>query len=150
MLPALVALALAAEPLPAPGVAPAGSTPSPRARTVAGKIIGVAPADAQLTLEAADGPLRLSFDRNTMVFLEAHMGTPRDLLPGLPARAALDPGGLAFWIELRPRGVVPTARDGEGGPDAAPPAPAASLAPPTAAARPAADPAAAEGGPGSR
>jgi hypothetical protein len=149
MLPALVALALAAEPIPAPAVAPAGSVPARPARTVAGKISAVVPAESRLTLEAADGPLRLAFDRNTMVFLEARMGTPRDLLPGLPARAAVGPGGLAFWIELRPRGVVPTSRDGEAGPEAAPPA-AASLAPPTAAARPTADPAAAEGGPGSR
>jgi len=150
MLPALVALALVAEPLSAPAAAAAGSTPASRARTVAGKITGVAPAESQLTLEAADGPLRLSFDRNTMVFLEARTGTPRDLVPGLPARAAVGPGGLAYWIELRPRGVIPTARDGEGGPEATPPTPAASLAPPTAVARPSEDPSAAEGGPGSR
>jgi hypothetical protein len=49
-----------------------------------------------------------------MVLLEGRTGTPRDLAAGIPARAALAPGGRAYWIELRPRGVIPTPARGEG------------------------------------
>ena len=110
ILAALAALALAAEPQPLP--APADAAPStaqpPGPRTVAGKIGLVALAESRLTLEASDGTLPLVIDRNTLVFLETQLGTARDLAPGMPARISVAADGRAVWIELRPRGVVPT------------------------------------------
>jgi hypothetical protein len=88
---------------------PASGPPRPDVRTVAGKITAVDVAARALTLAASDGPLRVVFDRNTMVFLESRLGSVRDLAPGTPARVNVSgEENLAAWIELRPRGIAPT------------------------------------------
>jgi hypothetical protein len=76
---------------------------------VAGKITALDVAARELTLAASDGPLRVAFDRNTMVFLESRLGSLRDLAVGAPARVNVSGDeNLAAWIELRPRGIAPT------------------------------------------
>jgi hypothetical protein len=84
--------------------------PRPDVRTVAGKIAAIEPSRRALTLAAADGPLRVELDRNTMVFLESRLGSLRDLAVGVPARVNVSgPSNLASFVELKPRGVAPTA-----------------------------------------
>lgn len=95
------------------------AAPAPGPRTIAGKLTEVAPSGKQIVVEAADGAVRLTLDRNTMVFLEARLGTVRDLAPGTPVRASVGVAGTAFWIELRPKGVMPTDRAGESAPEPA-------------------------------
>jgi hypothetical protein len=83
-------------------------------RTIAGKIAALDAARRELTLAAADGPLRVTLDRNTMVLLESRLGSVRDLAVGVPARVSVSGAeNLAAYVELRPRGVVPTASTGE-------------------------------------
>jgi hypothetical protein len=85
-------------------------------RTVSGKINALSWPDRKIAIDAADGPLTLTFDRNTSVFLENRMGTVRDLSVGTPVRASYNAQGQAFWVEVRPRGVTPTpARRADGG-----------------------------------
>jgi hypothetical protein len=115
----------------APG--PADAPPArPAIRTVAGRITEVALAQARVTLELEDGPLVLSVDRNTMVYRDSRFGTLRDLAAGLPARASVGPSGVAHWIELRPKGVLPT-RAAESAPEPAARAAATAAAGPPAA-----------------
>jgi len=93
-----------------------GGTRHGDVHTVSGKISAVAWGDRTLTIDAADGPVTLGVDRNTSVFLENRMGSLRDLSVGTPVRASFGGDRRAFWIELRPRGVIPSpARRGDGG-----------------------------------
>jgi len=105
----------------APKEEPAAAAPPERTRTVAGKVGEVRLAEGSLSLELRDGSLRLQVDRNTAVFLPGRQGTLRDLAAGEPVRVSLSPKGLANWIEIHPRGVVPTARAGEPAPATPPP-----------------------------
>jgi 2-oxoglutarate dehydrogenase E2 component (dihydrolipoamide succinyltransferase) len=127
MLACVLAAALAAAPAP-----PAAPEPdrAARPRTVTGTLSAVSLPDRSLTLAAAEGPLQLSLDRNTLIFLETRMGTVRDLSAGLTARALVGARGEAYWIEILPMGA------------ASPSAPQAPPAPPPAAApaRPASPP----------
>lgn len=97
--------------------------PPERARTVAGKVGEVRLAEGSLSLDLRDGSLVLRVDRNTAVFLPARQGTLRDLTSGEPVRVSLAPSGLANWIEVHPRGIVPTPRTGELAPPPPPTAP---------------------------
>lgn len=126
----LVAAILAA----APGTAQEAPAPPPRSaiRTLAGKISEVSLAAGRVVLEAADGPVAVAIDRNTMVYLDSRFGTVRDLAVGLPARVSVGAAGPAHWIEIRPKGLVPTPAV------TAPPAPAPA-APAPAAPAPATD-----------
>lgn len=92
--------------------APAEEAPA-RVRTVAGKLGGVSLAEGTALLRLRGGELRLRLDRNTAIYLPGRQGTLLDLVEGEPARAAVGPDGLASWIELHPRGVVPTGETGE-------------------------------------
>jgi hypothetical protein len=95
---------------PGTGVGPTASDP-PRTdvRMVAGKITAVDRTARVLVLAADDGPLRVAFDRNTMVFLQKRLGSLGDLAPGVPARAnVLGPLNLAAWIELTPLDGAPS------------------------------------------
>jgi hypothetical protein len=103
----LVAALLAAAPADAPGASPP-SPARPAIRTLAGKITEVALGEGRVVLEAADGPVAVTVDRNTMVYLETRFGTVRDLAVGLPARISVGETGPAHWIEIRPKGLVPT------------------------------------------
>jgi hypothetical protein len=94
-----------------------GTTPPapPRldVRTVAGKISAIDLPGRTLTLAAADGPLEVSLDRNTMIFLESRLGSLRDLAVGVPARANVSgERNLASFVELKPRGIAPTPAGG--------------------------------------
>jgi hypothetical protein len=119
---AIVLLAIATA-LAAPGARgadePAGDAlvPEPPAdeprtadvRTIAGKIAVLRWNDGRFTLEAADGPVSIRVDRNTMVLLEARTGTLRDLTVGLPVRTSVrGPDNLAAFVEIRQRGIAPT------------------------------------------
>lgn len=117
---AVLALASAGEP-GAPAAEPA------RERTVAGKLGAVRLGEGSAALRLRSGELRLLLDRNTSVFLPGRQGTLLDLVEGEPARASVGPDGRASWIELHPRGVVPTGESGElAAPERAVPAPPAS------------------------
>jgi hypothetical protein len=95
----------------------------PDVRTVAGEIGSVEWSEHRFTLEAADGPLAVHVDRNTLVFLESQLGTVRDLYTGLPVRVGLEGAqNLATWVEVRPPGT--TATPGK------PEQPGAAVAPP--------------------
>jgi hypothetical protein len=101
--------------------------------TISGTLAEVAYGEHRLTVATEQGATALAFDRNTAVYLPRHMGTPRDLAPGQPVRAAFGAGGRVYWIEVR--------SDEETVPPAAAEAPPSSgpaiLAPPaTPAARP--------------
>jgi hypothetical protein len=142
----LVAALLAAG--PGAPEAPSPSPSRPTVRTVAGKISEVTLSEGRVVLEAADGPVAVAVDRNTMVYLDSRFGTVRDLAVGLPARVSVGISGPAHWIEIRPRGLVPTPavepRAGAATAPAAnatPPGPSAPAATPTPAPTPAADPA---------
>jgi len=102
----LVAALLAAAPGEAPETPPS-SPPRPAVRTLAGKIAEVTLAEGRVVLEAADGPVAVAIDRNTMVYLDSRFGTVRDLAVGLPARVSVGPSGPAHWIEIRQKGLVP-------------------------------------------
>jgi hypothetical protein len=86
-----VLLALAADPEP----------PRTAARTVSGRIAAVSPPERSVTIAGAEETLKLTFDRNTMVFLESSPGTVADLAVGLQARASAGPAGVAHWIEVK-------------------------------------------------
>ena len=103
LLSILAALALGASP-EAPTAPPADAAARPK--TVSGTLSEVVPAQHRVTMAAADGPVTLSLDRNTLVFLETRQGTVQDLAAGLPARASVGPKGEAYWIELLPPGAA--------------------------------------------
>jgi len=113
--------------LATPGEAGAPAAEPARVRTVAGKLGAVRLGEGSAALRLRTGELRLLLDRNTAVFLPGRQGTLLDLVEGEPARASVGPDGRASWIELHPRGVVPTGETGElEAPErAAPPPPAA-------------------------
>lgn len=119
MVVALAALVLAADPSPA--------RPPAASRTVTARLVEVVLAERRAVLEASDGRIGVSLDRNTMVFLDNRQGTVRDLTAGTPVRAGIGPGGEAHWIELRPRGAVATGVAGS--PQAVPPPPEAAAPP---------------------
>ena len=107
----LVLLQLAAT---APPEAAAKPTPEPpRVRTLAGRIGEVRLADGTASLQLKEGLTWLQLDRNTAVFLPGKQGTLLDLAAGEPVRASVSPSGLAYWIELHPKVVVPTGPAGE-------------------------------------
>jgi len=125
----LLALLLAAGPDPSP-------PPRSQARTIAGTISEVAAAGRSIVLQAADGPVSVRIDRNTMIFLDANQGTARDLAVGMPARVSLGPNGEAHWVELRPKGIVPTPAGVARQPTATPIPTATATPTPTATATP--------------
>ncbi|HTT69892.1 MAG TPA: hypothetical protein VMG32_01610 [Anaeromyxobacteraceae bacterium] len=98
--------------------------------TVVGRIASFSWADRVLSIEAPEGPLTLTVDRNTAIFREDRYGSPRDLVAGARVRAAYGEGGLAYWIEVRrSRGEVDEGA-APSGPERAPPAAADGGAPP--------------------
>ena len=101
--PLVLALAaLAAEPDAGPGAGP-----RTQLSTVSGTVATVAYADRRVTVATEQGTSTLTFDRNTAIYLPQHMGTPRDLAPGQPVRAAFGADGRAYWIEIGSDEAVP-------------------------------------------
>ncbi len=114
--------------------APDGGTDGGRARsdlrTISGTVAAVDAAARTLTVQGPDGLAALELDRNTVVFLDSHLGTVRDLWVGAPVRASYGGDRRAFWVELRARsdgGSAPggaASREtagGRGGTDGGPP-----------------------------
>jgi hypothetical protein len=163
---ASVAPGPAAAPDPSAAAAPLEQERGADVRTIAGKVAALRWDEGRFTLEAADGPVSIRVDRNTMVLLEARAGTLRDLTVGLPVRASVrGVENLASFVEVRQRGLAPTSardpkageaakpdlvKDPAGGPaDAAAPSSGASGAAGTGAAPPTSAPVAPpQGGPG--
>ncbi len=117
----LTLLALGAPGGGEPAAPPAGPA---RARSLAGTLAEVRLAERSATLRVSDGTVLLRLDRNTAVFLPGRVGTLCDLATGEPVRASVAPSGLAFWIEMHPRGVVPTRAAGQAAAPEPVPAPA--------------------------
>jgi hypothetical protein len=118
---AAVALAAALAALAAAGARaddePDGGAPSADIRTVSGKVSALEWKDGKVTVQASDGPVTVAVDRNTTVYLENRLGSLRDVAVGLPVRVSFGPEHRAFWLEVRPRGVM-TSPGGGGAPDA--------------------------------
>lgn len=95
--------------------APDGGPPGIEVRS--GRVVAVDWGDRRVTLLGTAGRFDLGFDHNTVVYLVGRLGTLRDLLPGVEARASGGPDGVAAWIEIRP---APP----DGGPGTGTPAPA--------------------------
>jgi hypothetical protein len=120
-------------PAPAPVLAPtpARSAAGPedegrdRVKTISGKVAQIDRAKPELVVETPEGPLALSFDRNTTVWLDRHVGTLRDLDVGTPVRAGYDVARKrAQWVEVRKLSVEPppvTAQAQPAGPSLPPP-----------------------------
>ena len=83
-------LALAADPDP----------PRAAARAVSGRIVAVSAPERSVTVAGPAETAKLTYDRNTMVFLESNPGTVADLAVGLQARASASAAGVAYWIEV--------------------------------------------------
>ncbi len=71
----------------------------------------------RITLATLSGTERLSFDRNSLVYLEEREGTLLDLKPGQRVRASLTPDGRVYWLEV----ARPAAQGSPGGGGAARP-----------------------------
>ena len=126
MLALALALTLRAAQEPAPAAQkpdaqkPDAAEPAADVRTIAGKITALDWKDARFTIAAADGPLTVRVDRNTMVLLETRAGSVRDLAVGMPVRVNVGgPANLAYWVEARPRGLAPSAAKGAAAVDGA-------------------------------
>ena len=115
----------AAQGAPKPDLAPKPKLEEPSrpdVRTVAGEIGSVEWNEHRFTLEAADGPIAVHVDRNTLVFLESRLGTVRDIYTGLPVRVGLEGAqNLATWVEVRPPGSTATSSKPEQAGHAQPP-----------------------------
>ena len=78
-----------------------GGTAAVVYQTVAGRVARIDRAHARVVIEEAGRPVEVSYDRDTAVFLESHLGTVRDVVPGAQVRVSADRDGLAYWIEVR-------------------------------------------------
>jgi hypothetical protein len=116
------------------------------ARTISGTISAIIWPEARLTVEATSGPVTLTFDRNTAVFLENRLGSAADLAVGTPVRASFGGDKRAVWLEVR-AATASTARLDGGPADAGGPGPATGQGPPVLP-PPAADSGAPDAGPG--
>ncbi len=87
-------------------------------QTVAGRVAKIDRAHARVVIEEAGRPVEVSYDRDTAVFLERHLGTVRDVVPGAQVRVSADRDGLAYWIEVRTLEGSLTGEPGDGGADA--------------------------------
>jgi hypothetical protein len=131
--PGVPDLQVAPPPLPKgdPGKKPAPKEkkPLPRAAVleeVAGVLRAVSPGDGKLTIQTGGGDVTLGYDRNTMVYTAAGLGTVRDLVPGVQARAGRNADMLAYWVQVRPAAPAgaPTSTPGQGtGPGGGSPGP---------------------------
>jgi hypothetical protein len=99
--------------------------------TVSGKVTGTDWTRHAFTLEAADGPVTLSVDRNTTIFLDTQLGSTRNVTVGTPVRTAFGRDKVAIWIEVRSRGVIPTPAREEADAGTPPPLAMPPGAPPT-------------------
>ncbi len=96
----------------------------PTYRMVEGKVAKVDLGKARLAIEDGGKSVEVSFDRNTSVFLERHvgtrLGTVRDVVPSAEVRASVDKDGLASWIEVHALPREAAASGGDAGPPSGP------------------------------
>ncbi|HUL60089.1 MAG TPA: hypothetical protein VLU43_12470 [Anaeromyxobacteraceae bacterium] len=103
---------------------------------VAGTIRSIDWRRHRVTVETQAGPVELTVDRNTLVYVSRGLGTPLDLSPGTAIRAGRNADALAYWIAVH----APTAPPAKPAPAPGPP-PAPATAPAPAPTPPAAAPA---------
>src|SRR5512138_891893 len=104
---ALAFLATSAAEGDAKGAKPAAQPPpAPPATVVLDEVVGtVRSVDRQahrISIETPKGPVELSMDRNTLVYLPRGLGTVLDVAPGAAVRAGRDGDFLAYWLQVRP------------------------------------------------
>ncbi len=91
-------------PRPRPSEPAAGSKPlAPGAvlEEVSGTVRAVDRKAHKLSVDTAGGTVTLSFDRNTMVYTPAGLGTVLDVNPGGQIRAGRNAEHLAYWVQVR-------------------------------------------------
>ena len=114
---------------PAPKEPQPSGAPVPRGAVleeVSGTVRRIDRKAYELTVEAVAGPVKLSLDRNTMVYTANGLGTVLDLAPGQQIRAGRNADYLAYWVQVRsPTRAEPVPAPGQGtGPAGAGAAPA--------------------------
>jgi hypothetical protein len=134
---------------PAPDAQPPGAPQGPGVRgvtlprgavleEVSGVVREIDRKEHRLSVESNGAPVRLSLDRNTMVYTAAGLGTVLDLVPGAQVRAGRNAEFLAYWIQVR----APARKE-----EAPPSTPAQGTGPAGGAAAAASEAGAAPGGP---
>jgi hypothetical protein len=85
--------------------APVGAPGSPSRQAgpseVTGTVVAVDRATHRFTLRGPAGTVEVAMDRNTLVYLPGGPATVLDVAPGMAARAAIDPRGTAYWVQVR-------------------------------------------------
>ena len=97
--PALAALCLL---LPAARAEEPVAAPHAAQRQVDGSVAEVDLQRHQITVTTGGGAVAVGWDRNTLIYLPGGATTALALKPGVILRAGVDPGGTAYWIQLRP------------------------------------------------
>jgi glucose/arabinose dehydrogenase len=111
---------------PSPGAAtpgarkepPPSKAPIPRGAVleeVSGVVQDVDRKTHQLTVDSGSGQVKLSLDRNTMVYTANGLGTVLDLAAGQQVRAGRNADFLAYWVQVRvPAKTSPVSTPGQG------------------------------------
>jgi hypothetical protein len=88
---------------PAPGAAAAPQPPGlTAAPALDGEVVSLDLQRHRAVVETAAGRVEVAWDRNTLIYRPGGATSPTALQPGAVVRAALDPAGTAYWIQLRP------------------------------------------------
>jgi hypothetical protein len=134
----------AAPPSAAPtSAAPAAPVALPRGAVleeVSGTVRDVDRKAHTFSVDTPSGAVKLSLDRNTMVYTAAGLGTVLDVRPGVQIRAGRNSDALAYWVQVRgPQPAAPASTPGQGtGPAGGGSAPAGESTGPGAGSTPAA------------
>ncbi len=118
---------------------------------VVGKVASVDRPRRRITVDTQSGPVELTLDRNTLVYVARGLGTVADIAPGLPVRAGRNADNLAYWVAVKPGATEPrtspTAAQGSSATRAAGPPPPEAGPPASPAAPPSPGPGATTPGP---
>ena len=95
--------------------APAAPPPSTSLSEVSGTVLALDLQRHRVTVATEDGPLELTWDRNTLIYRPGGATTAAALTPGAAVKAGLDPARNAYWIQVR------QAQAGENSPGRLPP-----------------------------
>jgi hypothetical protein len=116
--PAAASPAPAAPPDAAPTSAPAAPVALPRGAVleeVSGTVREVDRKAHTFSVDTPSGAVKLSLDRNTMVYTAAGLGTVLDVKPGVQIRAGRNSDALAYWVQVRgPQPAAPASTPGQG------------------------------------
>jgi hypothetical protein len=82
----------------------AGSTAEAAASLleIDGTVSSVDRALRRVEVATKDGPVVLSYDRDTLVYRPGGATTVLDIAPGMALKAGLDAARVAYWIQVRP------------------------------------------------